>query len=111
MNKNLILLISLCFIGLSPLAYANHHEAGASGDEKKCEGMSHGTFSKSNLDTNKDGNISKEEYLSGDKLNSEKIFKHVDANNDGQLDSAEQKDIEAAHKDIHNKNKAKNTNI
>lgn len=111
MKRPSILLVALCSIALSQLTYANHHEAGESTHEKKCEGMAHGDFSISGLDANKDGNISKEEYLTGDKSNSEKTFKHIDANSDGNLDQAEQKEIEAAYKDIHKKYKDKNTKI
>ena len=111
MKKISLLLIALFCIALSPLTYANHHEAVESTNEKKCEGITNGSFSISGLDANKDGTITKEEYLSGDNTNSEIIFKHIDANGDGQLDQAEQKDIEVAYKDIHNKYKSKNTNI
>ncbi len=111
MKSPSILLFALCSILSSQLAFADHHETGDSAHEKKCEGMSNGSFSISGLDANKDGIITKEEYLTGDKSNSEKTFKHIDANGDGQLDQAEQKDIEAAYKDIHNKYKVKDTNI
>lgn len=100
-----------CFVGLSQLAYANHHEEGKAMDSEKCEGMSHGNFSISALDANKDGSISKSEYLEGDKTNNEKTFKHIDANSDGKLDQSEQAEIEAVYKAIHQDYKSKNISI
>ena len=111
MNKTALLFVLTCSIGLSQLAYANHHEEGKSMDGAKCEGMSHGNFSISGLDVNKDGDITKSEYLDADKSNSEKVFKHIDANGDGKLDQSEQADIEAVYKAIHQDYKAKNTSI
>ena len=111
MKNASILLMALCSLVLSQAAYANHHEAGESANDKKCEGMSNASFSISGLDANKDGIITKDEYLTGEQSNSEKTFKHIDANGDGQLDQAEQKEIEAVYKDIHQKYKSKNTNI
>ncbi|OYY95712.1 MAG: hypothetical protein B7Y32_07650 [Methylophilales bacterium 16-45-7] len=73
--------------------------------------MSHGSFSISGLDKNKDGNITKAEYLNGDKNNTEKVFKHIDVNNDGALDAAEQADVESVYKAIHEEYKSKKTNI
>ena len=99
------------FIGLTTLAYANHHEAGESNAHEKCAGMAEGSFSISGLDANKDGSISKAEYLSGDPSNTEKVFKHIDANSDGSLNQTEQADVEAVYKAIHQPSKPKNTSI
>lgn len=93
------------------IAYANHHEDGDAAHEKKCEGMMNGDFSISYLDADKDGVITKQEYLTGDANNSEKTFEHIDANQDGQLDLAEQKQVESVYKDIHRNHKAKTTTI
>ena len=103
--------MALCSISSLQLAYANSHEANGAATVGKCEGMANIDFSLSYLDADKDGNISKEEYLSGNKSNTEKIFNHIDANNDGKLDSAEQKEIEAVYKAIHTKYKTKSTSI
>lgn len=111
MKKTTLLFVITCAVGISQLAYANHHEEGKSMDSGKCEGMSHGSFSISGLDANKDGDISKAEYLDGDQSNSEKVFKHIDANSDGKLDQSEQAEIEAVYKAIHQDYKAKNTSI
>jgi hypothetical protein len=51
------------------------------------------------------------EYLSGDSANTEKTYKHLDANSDGKLDLEEQREIEAVYKSIHDQYKAKNTSI
>ena len=104
MKKHSIWILSICYVVLSQPTFANHHES-------KCEGMANGNFSISDLDANQDGNITKDEYLTGDKSNTEKIFKHIDANSDGQLDQTEQKEIEAVYKNIHEKHKTKNTDI
>lgn len=76
-------------------------------DAAKCEGMSNSNFSISSLDVNKDGIISRAEYLDGNKSNNEKTFKH----SDGKLDRAEQTDIEAVYKAIHQDVKSKNISI
>ena len=111
MKKTSVWLNILMLISVSQMAYANHHESGEDKHGEKCAGMAHGNFSISGLDANKDGAITKEEYLAGDKNNTEKTFKHIDANTDGKLDTAEQKDIEAVYKDIHEKHKAKTTTM
>lgn len=110
--KNVALfLVVFSVVGSSQFAYANHHEAGDAAHGHNCAGMAHGDFSISGLDTNKDGVITKEEYAAGDARNTEKLFKHMDGNSDGQLDLAEQKEIEAVYKDIHQKAMPKKTNI
>lgn len=89
------------------IAYANHHEAG----EDACEGADKAAFCAANLDVNKDGVITRQEYLDGDKNNTEKTFNHLDANNDGVLDLSEQYEIEAVYKKIHDEYKAKTKTI
>jgi len=73
--------------------------------------MMDGDFSISYLDTDKEGVITKQEYLPGGANNSEKIFNHIDANNDGLLDLAEQKEVESIYSAIYEKHKAKTTTI
>ena len=101
----------LILVSGSHMAYANHHEAGADAHGEKCEGMAQGDFSISGLDTNKDGVITKQEYLASGAKNAEKTFKHLDANSDGKLDLQEQKEIEAVYKAIHQQYKAEKTSI
>lgn len=111
MKKLELWLIALLLINGLSIAHANHHDNGEATHDKKCEGMIKDDFSISYLDANKDGVITKQEYLDGDANNQEKTFKHIDANNDGQLDLAEQQEIEAVYKDIHREYKAKTTTI
>ncbi len=111
MKKTSVWIGVLLFVVASQFAYANHHESGDAKHGDKCEGMTQGDFGISGLDANKDGAITKEEYLSGDKNNTEKTFKHIDANSDGKLDAPEQKEIEAVYKEIHQKYKAKTTTM
>lgn len=58
-------------------------------------------YSISYLDENTDGVISLQEYLEGDTTHQKKTFEHMDANQDGVLDTAEQKEIEQVYKLIH----------
>ena len=92
---------------VSSAAFANHHEA----DNGKCESMNSASFSISGLDTNNDQSISLDEYLKGDPNNTEKTFKHVDANKDNKLDFAEQKEIEAVYKLMHESYKSDTKSI
>ncbi len=108
MKKISLLLFTLLSISLSALSHANQHGA-ANGS--KCEGMSHASFGIAHFDSNKDGSISLQEYLSGDSANTEKTYQHIDANSDGMLDKEEQQEIEAVYKSIHDQHKAKNNSI
>lgn len=73
--------------------------------------MSNSNFSIYSFDVNKDGTISKSEYLDGNKSNNAKTFKHIDANGDGKLDQAEQTEIETVYKAFHQDIKSKNISI
>jgi hypothetical protein len=108
MKKKSLLLFTLLSISLSALSHANQHGA-ANGS--KCEDMSHASFGIAHFDSNKDGSISLQEYLSGDSANTEKTYQHIDANSDGMLDKEEQQEIEAVYKSIHDQYKAKNNSI
>lgn len=84
---------------LVPSLYQNSHaeEHGATPD---CNNMPP-NYSTSYLDENADGVISLQEYLQGDSSHQRKTFEHMDANHDGVLDSAEQKEIEKVYKLLH----------
>ncbi len=110
--KKLALFFVIAFgISFSQLANANHHNESKLMVAAKCEGMTSSNFSISSLDVNKDGIISKLEYLDGNKSNNEKTFKHIDANGDGKLDQAEQAEIEVVYKAIHQEVNSKNISI
>lgn len=63
-------------------------------------------FSISYLDENTDGSISLNEYLQGDPTHQKKTFEHMDANHDGVLDAAEQKEIEQVYRLLHEQHAA-----
>jgi hypothetical protein len=111
MKKISVLVFAVSSISLSALSYANQHGAADATHSAKCHGMSQASFGIEHLDSNKDGNISMQEYLSGDSSNTEKTYQHFDANSDGMLDKQEQQEIEAVYKSIHDQYKAKNTSI
>jgi endonuclease IV len=110
MNKS-GLWISLLLIGTAQIAYANHHEAGEDKHGEKSESIANADFGISGLDTDKNNVITIQEYLAGNASNTEKTFKHIDANSDGVLDLEEQKEIEAVYKKIHLEHKAKTTTM
>lgn len=111
MKKISILVLALFSISLSALSQATQHGAADAAHGAKCEGMSNASFGIGHFDSDKDGNISLQEYLAGDAANTEKTYKHLDANGDGKLDAQEQREIEAVYKNIHDQYKAKNTSI
>ena len=90
-------LIAASFLLCANFALANHHE----GAHEDCKYIKNMDFSMKELDTNKDGNISKEEYAAAVHGDIDKNFKHMDANGDGKLDAKEQKDVEGVLKAMH----------
>ncbi|MBC7756179.1 MAG: hypothetical protein H7Z20_05965 [Bdellovibrio sp.] len=78
-------------------ANANHDAT-----HEGCKDMKNMDFSMKELDLNKDGDISLDEYAAANQGDTAKKFNHMDANNDGKLDSKEQKDVENVLKAIHN---------
>ena len=91
------ILIAASFLLSANFAQANHHEGGHEG----CKDMKNMDFSMKDVDTNKDGVISKEEYTAAGQGDADKNFKHMDANSDGKLDAKEQKDVENVLKAMH----------
>ncbi len=86
-----LLVISSLVLGLTQVAYADHHES--SHHEGGHDKAAHGQMWK-DADTNKDGAVSKEEFLAKQQARAEKKFAKLDANNDGKVDEAE---IKAMH--------------
>lgn len=111
MEKITLLVCALSSISISALSHANQHGSADATHSAKCHDMSQASFSIAHFDSNKDGNVSQQEYLSGDSANTEKTYKHLDANSDGMLDKQELQEIEAVYKSIHDQYKAKNTSI
>lgn len=80
-----ILAISSLLLGLSQAANADHH------------GMNHDddmhAHSWQDADTNKDGVVSKDEFMTKHQKQAEKMFSKLDANKDGKVDEAERKSM------------------
>lgn len=81
-----LLVISSLVFGWAQVAYADHHEGGH-------DKAAHGQGWKE-ADTNKDGVVSKEEFMAKQQARAEKKFAKLDANGDGKVDDAE---IKAMH--------------
>ena len=86
-NVKIVLVTLLSIASLSALAMEAGKEAGVTGIKKS--------------DANKDGMVSLDEYLANEKINATKMFQHIDANSDGKLDAAEQKDVDAVMKSMY----------
>ena len=94
MNKyQLVLSVSL----LSSVAIVQAHDGT---EHDACSDMSVSSSIKQ-YDINKDGVVTLDEYLATAKINATKMFKHIDANGDGKLDAAEQKDIDDVMRIMH----------
>lgn len=94
LKQSLLVMMLLVLPSVYEQAHANHHEG-----MPDCNMPAN--FSISYLDDNGDGAISLQEYLQGDSSHDKKMFDHMDANQDGKLDQAEQKVIEEVYKKIH----------
>jgi EF hand len=90
------LLIAATLLLCTSLAQANHHEGG-----EGCKNMEKMDFSMKSMDADKDGIVSKDEYVKSAQGDTDKDFKHIDANSDGKLDAKEQKDVEEVLKTMH----------
>jgi hypothetical protein len=83
-------------LGLAQMAYANHDGA----DGKRC---AHKKHSMQDSDTNKDGAISRDEFMSARQARAEQHFAKMDANKDGKIEQAERDAMKAKWKE-HRKN-------
>jgi Ca2+-binding EF-hand superfamily protein len=87
-------------LGLTQLAYANHDGA----DGKNCAQKKH---SLQDSDTNKDGAISRDEFMSARQAPAEEHFAKMDANKDGKIDQAERDAMKAKWEEHHKKPEVK----
>lgn len=114
MKKISTVLIGLSAFLITAMSYGQQPEPASAHDSKidmHCNDISQADFSISHFDTDKDGNISLKEYLSADASNTERSYRHMDANGDGSLDTQEQQVIATVYKRIHAQHKAKETSI
>lgn len=81
MNVLKALAFSTLLFGATHLAYADHHEGHHGHD-----GYQH---SWQDADANKDGVISKDEFMAKHQQRAERMFSKLDANKDGKVDQAE----------------------
>lgn len=81
MKFTLLLTISALVFGLAQTAFADHHD-----DKHGHDGYQH---SWQDADANKDGVISKDEFMKKHQERAEKMFSKLDENKDGKVDQAE----------------------
>ena len=87
-------------LGSAQLAYAQHDGA----DGKHC---AHKRHSMQDSDTNKDGAISRDEFMSSRQARAEQHFAKMDANKDGKIEQAERDAMKAKWKEHHNQSEIK----
>ena len=76
-----ILVLSILVLATTPLAYADQHEG------EHVHGAYHHSWQ--DADANKDGVISKDEFMARHQQRAEKMFSKLDSNKDGKVDQAE----------------------
>lgn len=103
MKKLFITFVTLTTAMATTLAYAEHAEQSLD--------KSPDDFSIAHFDSNHDGNISLQEYLAGDPSNTERVYRHLDANSDGVLDQQEQTEVEAVYQLMHQQTQTKANSI
>jgi uncharacterized membrane protein YebE (DUF533 family) len=89
-----ILATAALALGLAQLAYANHD----GGDGKHCDRKHHGM---QDADTNKDGAVSRDEFMTQHQAMADKMFAKMDANKDGKIDQAERDAMKEKMKEHH----------
>jgi len=87
MKRLHLALLAALALGVSGVAYADHH-CKKHCDEKHCDYKKHGML---DADANKDGAVSRDEFLAAHKARAEEMFSAMDGNNDGKIDAAERK--------------------
>lgn len=103
--------ILLMVLGSAGAAFAKSGAADNDQHDENAFDLGMADFGISHFDTDKDGNISLDEYLAGSPVNTAKVYQHLDANSDGKIDKQEQAEIEAVYKQMHEQLKAKNNSI
>jgi Ca2+-binding EF-hand superfamily protein len=94
-----IVTIAILALGLSQLAYADETNG------KQGEHMKHGM---QDADTNKDGVISRDEFMAAHQAMAEKMFDKLDTNHDGKIDQAERDAMKAKMHEYHEKHEMEN---
>lgn len=87
MKKLHLALLAALTLGLSGVAYADHH-CKKNCDDKHCDHKKHHLLE---ADTNKDGVISREEFNSAHQARADKMFNALDSNKDGKVNATERK--------------------
>lgn len=90
------MIVAALMLGMSSVANADHHDA----DGKHCYHKKH---MMQDIDANKDGAISRDEFMAGHQARADKMFAKMDANNDGTIDATERKAMHANMGDHCNK--------
>jgi hypothetical protein len=78
--------VLLIFV-LSQFAFADHH----AGENDSCKKIMQEKQGMQDMDLNKNGVVSRDEFTTASLERAEKTFEHIDANKDGKLDDEEQK--------------------
>ena len=81
-------------LGLTQLAYANHDGKDGGHCDRKKHGMQ-------DADANKDGAISRDEFMSQHQKMADEMFAKMDANKDDKIDQAERDAMKARMKERH----------
>jgi Ca2+-binding EF-hand superfamily protein len=93
----LIITAAALALGLAQIAYAATSDA----DGKHCVHKMHAHHDIMDADANKDGVISRDEFMSAHQARAEKHFAKMDANNDGKIDQTERDAMKAKWKEHH----------